>query len=140
MPSLQIYDPFADAAVETLLRSFFRPDRDERTAPRSIVLDVFETGNGYLVKADLPGVSKDAIHVAVEGNQVTIAAEVKRDAAPADDERVLRGERYHGNLYRSFALPVELDESASEAKYENGVLALTLVKKPAVAGRKLTIQ
>ena len=140
MANLQIYDPFADAAVETLLRSFFRPERSERAAPRSIVLDVSETGNGYVVKAEVPGVSKDEIHVAIEGNQVTIAAEVKRDAAPAEDERVLRSERYYGNLYRSFALPVELDESSSEAKYENGVLTLTLVKKPAVAGRKLTIQ
>ena len=54
--------------------------------------------------------------------------------------RVLRSERYSGNLYRRFTLPVELDETASEAKYDNGVLELKLVKKPAVAGRKLTIQ
>jgi HSP20 family protein len=140
MASLQIYDPFADAAVETLLRSFLRPQRSDQAAPRSIVLDVSETENGYRVQSELPGVAKDDIHVAIEGNQVTIAAEVKRTSEPADAARVLRTERYYGNLYRSFTLPVELDETASEAKYENGLLTLTLVKKPAVAGRKLTIQ
>ncbi|HEX6137049.1 MAG TPA: Hsp20/alpha crystallin family protein [Casimicrobiaceae bacterium] len=140
MASLQIYDPFADTAVETLFRNFFRPERSDRATPQGIRLDVAETDNGYVVHAELPGVAKDEIHVAIEGNQVTIAAEVKRVVAPADGTRVLRTERYYGNVYRSFTLPVELDESASAAKYENGVLELTLVKRPANAGRKLTIQ
>ena len=140
MASLQIYDPFADPAVETLFRNLFRPERNERATPQSIRLDVAETDNGFLVHAELPGVPKDAIHVAIEGNQVTIAAEVKRAFEPAEGTRVLRTERFYGNVYRSFTLPVELDETASEAKYENGVLELKLVKKPAAAGRKLTIQ
>ena len=53
---------------------------------------------------------------------------------------MLRSERHYGAVYRSFVLPVELDEAASQAKYENGVLELKLAKKPALAGRKLTIQ
>ena len=140
MASLQIYDPFADPAVETLFRTLFRPERNERATPRSIPLDVLETENGYLVRAELPGVGKDEIHVAIEGSQVTIAAEVKRPDETGEGTRMLRSERYCGNLYRSFTLPVELDESTCEAKYENGLLTLKLVKKPAVAGRKLTIQ
>ena len=105
-----------------------------------IRIDVKETDNGYVVHAESPGVRKDEINVAIEGDQVTIAAEVKRDTEHKDGERVLRTERYYGNMYRSFTLPAELDENASEAKYDNGVLELKLVKKPAVAGRKLTIQ
>ncbi len=140
MASLQIYDPFADPAVETLFRNFFRPERADRAAPQGVRIDVAETDKGYVVHAELPGVRKDEIHVAIEGSQVTIAAEVKRSVEPAEGTRVLRTERFYGNLYRSFTLPVELDESASEAKYDNGVLELTLVKKAAVAGRKLTIQ
>ena len=65
--------------------------------------------------------------------------EVKDGEAKSND-RTLRSERYYGAVYRSFVLPVELDEAASQAKYENGVLELTLAKKPALAGRKLTIQ
>ena len=140
MASLQIYDPFADQAVETLFRHFFRPDRADRAAPQSIRVDVAENDKGYVVYAEIPGVRKDEIHVAVEGNQVTIAAEVKPLADASEGTRVLRAERYSGNVYRSFTLPLELDETASEAKYDHGVLELKLVKKPAVAGRKLTIQ
>ena len=84
--------------------------------------------------------NKDEIQVSIEGNQVTIGAEVKRETETKEGERLLRTERYSGSVYRAFTLPVEIDESASNAKYENGVLELTLTKKPAVAGRKLTIQ
>ena len=99
-----------------------------------------EKDNAYVVHAEVPGVKRDDIQVTIEGNQVTIAAEVKKETDVKDGERVLRSERYCGAVYRSFVLPAELDETASEAKYENGVLELKLAKKPALAGRKLTIQ
>ena len=141
MASLQLYDPFADVGVEDLFRGFFRPVRsNERAAPAAIKLDVAENDKGYTVHAEIPGVKKDDIQVAIEGNQVTISAEVKRNGEVKEGDRVLRTERYYGAVYRSFTLPVELDETASEAKYENGVLELKLAKRPAVAGRKLTIQ
>ena len=140
MASLQIYDPFSETAVDTLFRHFLRPERGDRAAPQGVRVDVAESDKGYVVYAEIPGVKKDEIHVAIEGNQVTIAAEVKPLVEAAEGTRVLRAERYNGNLYRSFTLPVELDETTSEAKYENGVLELRLVKKPAVAGRKLTVQ
>jgi HSP20 family protein len=141
MATLQVYDPFGDSPFEELFRGFLRPTRGDRTAtPASIKVDVKETDKGYVVHAEIPGVKKDEIHVAIEGNQVTIAAEVKRESEQKEGERVLRSERYYGNLYRSFTLPVELDQEASEAKYENGVLELRLVRKPAHTGRKLAIQ
>ena len=141
MAQLQIYDPFADTGFDELFRGFFRPVRSEKkAAPAPVRIDVAETDNAYTVRAEIPGVKKQDIHVAIEGNQVTISAEVKRESETKDGERVLRSERYYGGVYRSFTLPTELDEDASEAKYDNGILALTLAKKPAVAGRKLTIQ
>jgi HSP20 family protein len=82
----------------------------------------------------------DVIGVAIEGNQVTIIAEVKREWERKDGDRLLRSERYFGNVYRSFTLPAELDESACEATYDNGVLQLKLVKKAAVSGKRLAIQ
>ena len=142
MARLQVYDPFATpAGIDELFRGFFRPVRaSDRNAPAAIKVDVTENEKGYVVQAEIPGVAKDQIQVAVEGNQVTIAAEVKRDGETKDGERVLRTERYRGAVYRSFTLPSELDEQASEAKYDNGVLELRLAKKAAPAGRKLTIQ
>jgi HSP20 family protein len=141
MASLQIYDPFADTGFDDLFRGFFRPVRaTDRSAPAPVKIDVTENEKGYVVHAEIPGVNKDEIQVAIEGPQVTIAAEVKRNNEVKEGERVLRTERYYGSVYRSFTLPTELDEANSEAKYDNGVLELKLAKKPAVAGRKLAIQ
>ena len=139
MNHLTTYDPFAESGIDDLFRGFFRPVRVEKT-PASIKMDVTEQNGAYLVKAEIPGVGKDDIQVSIEGNQVTIGAEVRREKDVKDGERVLRSERHYGSVYRGFTLPVEVDEAASEAKYENGVLQLKLVKKPANSGRKLTVQ
>jgi len=142
MARLQVYDPFATTGgIDELFRGFFAPvRRGDGEAPQAIRLDVTETEQGYLARAEIPGVRKEDIHVTIEGNQVTIAAETKRETEKKDGERVIHTERYVGQLFRSFTLPAELDETASEAKYENGVLELKLAKKPVVAGRKLTVQ
>ena len=123
-----------------MFRGFFKPVRMEGApTPVAIKMDVRETDNGYVVHSEVPGVKKENIDVAIEGNQVTITAEVKQDWEKKDGDRMLRNERYFGNIYRSFTLPVELDESACEAKYENGVLELKLVKKAAAPGKRLAI-
>ena len=138
MRSVNLYHPLAEAAIDDLFRGYFRPVRSERAAV-SIKFDVTEKDGAFVVNAEIPGVAKDDIQVSIEGNQVTINAEVKRETEK-DGERVLHTERHIGSAFRSFTLPSELDEAASTAKYENGVLELTLAKKAAPAGRKLTIQ
>jgi HSP20 family protein len=145
MNTLRVYDPLADASIDQLFRGFFRPVRATRDTAAAIKIDVTEKADAYVVHAEIPGVSKEDIQVTIEGDQVTIAAEVKRqteakDGEAKDGERALRSERYYGAVYRSFVLPVELDEATSQAKYESGVLELTLAKKPQTAGHKLTIQ
>jgi HSP20 family protein len=139
MRSVSLYHPLADVAIDDLFRGCFKPVRAERAAV-SIKFDVTEKDGAYVVNAEIPGVAKDDIQVSIEGNQVTISAEVKRETEKKDGERVLHTERHVGSAFRSFTLPSELDEAASTAKYENGVLELTLAKKAAPAGRKLTIQ
>jgi HSP20 family protein len=139
MNQLTAYDPFADAGIDELFRGFFRPVRVEKS-PATIKMDVTEQDNAYVVKAEIPGVGKEDIQVSIEGNQVTIGAEVKREKDVKDGDRVLRSERYYGSVYRGFTLPVEVDEEASNAKYENGVLELKLAKKAPQSGRKLAIQ
>ena len=112
MTTLQVYDPFADTGFDELFRGFFRPVRTaEKTSPVPVRIDVAETDDVYTVQAEIPGVTKDDIHVAIEGNQVTIGAETRRETEQKDGERVLRSERFYGNLYRSFALPVEFDDA-----------------------------
>jgi HSP20 family protein len=142
MANINLYDPFADAGFDDLFRGFFRPVRvnQQQAGQVTIRMDVTEAEAGYVVHAEIPGVRKEDIHVAIEGNQVTISAEIKKETEVKDGERELRRERSYGSAYRSFTLPADLDEDRSTARYENGILELTLAKKPAAAGRKLAIQ
>jgi HSP20 family protein len=107
--------------------------------PAQIKVDVKETPDAYTVQAEVPGVTKDDIHVTIEGNVVTLRAEVKQQDQ-TQDEKLLRSERYYGAVSRSFQLPQDIDNAAAKAKYENGVLMLTLPKKTASAGQRLTIE
>jgi len=141
MQNLISYDPRTDTGFDELFRGFFKPVRLEGApTPVTIKMDVIETENGYRVYSEMPGVRKEDIDVAIEGNQVTITAEVKREWDQKEGDRLLRNERYFGNVYRSFTLPAELDESACEAKYDNGVLELKLVQKAAAPGKRLAIR
>lgn len=140
MQNVISYDPRAETGLEELFRGFFKPVRMEGApTPVMIKMDVTETDNGYLIHSEMPGVKKEDIDVAIEGNQVTITAEVKPEWEKNEGARVLRNERYFGNIYRSFTLPAELDQSASVATYDNGVLELKLVKKAAAPGKRLAI-
>ena len=141
MNKLTTYGPFGEAGFDDLFRGFFTPVRAASTSSAAAIrMDVTENDNAYVVHAEIPGAKKEDVQVTIEGNQVSIGAEVKREADRRNGDGLLRSERYFGSVYRSFTLPVEVDEAASAAKYENGVLELTLAKKAAQAGRKLTIQ
>lgn len=140
MTRLQVIDPLSRTAFDEIVRGLFAPVRADGSDSAPIRIDVTESDAAYVVHAEMPGVQKDEIQVTIEGKHVTIGAQVKRAAEANDGERVLRSERYTGALRRSFTLPVELDEAASEAKYADGVLELKLAKKVPEAARKLTIQ
>jgi HSP20 family protein len=92
------------------------------------------------VRAEIPGVNKEDINVAVDGNEVEISAEIKNERQAKDGEKVLRAERYYGKVYRAFTLDQEIDEQATEAKYADGILELKLSKKAPVAAKRITIQ
>lgn len=141
MTRLSVYDPFADVFPE-LFRGFLQPGAErgrERDTAIDIRVDVKENPDAYVVHAEIPGVAKEDIHVQVDGNRVSIQAEVKRESEQKDGEKVLRSERYYGAMSRSFQLGSELDESQASAKYDAGVLTLTLPKKVVAAAKKLTI-
>jgi HSP20 family protein len=102
-------------------------------------MDVKEDDKSYTVHAEIPGVKKDDIHVTIDGNQVTISAEVKQEKEVKEGEAVLRSERFFGKVSRSFSVSSDIDESASQAKYNDGVLELVLPKKVAAASKRLTV-
>ena len=113
---------------------------DPLPTPAQIKIDVKETDKAYSVQAEVPGVSKDDIHVSIDGNVVTLRAEVKQQDSQGSDEKSLRTERYYGAVARSFQLPMDIDSSQAKAKYENGVLNLTLPKKVANGSQRLAIE
>ena len=112
---------------------------DALPSPSQIRVDVKETDSGYSIEAELPGVSKENIKVSIEGNQVSLSAEVRQLDEQKDGEKSLRSERYYGSVSRSFQLPSEIDSSQAKARYEDGVLKLTLPKKQSSASHQLTI-
>ena len=145
MASIQRFDPFNEL-VDDLFKGFLvRPlayeGRGDGGAllPRAKV-DVAEKNGAYVVTAELPGVRKEDIHVSIDGAQVTLEAEVKREKEATKDERVLHSERVYGKVSRSFTLPQEVDEAKAEAKFRDGVLELTLPKKAAAQRKQISIQ
>jgi HSP20 family protein len=142
MNPLTRHDPLA-GQLDNLFNDFFRPAfvLDNRGSDVSrIRLDVKETGEVYTVEAEIPGVKKDGIQVEIEGNEVSISAEVKQEKQAKDGERWLRNERFYGKAERRFALPQEIDEQKASAKFNDGVLELTLPKKQTVATKRLDIR
>jgi HSP20 family protein len=144
MANVTRYDPFNEV-VDDLFKGFLvRPLGFEGRGdgglglPRAKV-DVAEKDNAYVVTAEIPGVKKEDIHVNIDGFQVTIEAEVKQEKQN-QNERQLHSERVYGRIVRSFTLPQEVDDSKAQAKYNNGVLELTLPKKTGGGRKEISIQ
>jgi HSP20 family protein len=141
------FDPIRDIARLDPFRNMDEFFRDFSMMPAwrsmenvpSIRMDVSETDQEYMVKADIPGVKKEDINVSVEGNQVTVSAEIKEEKE-ASGSGMIRSERHYGQQYRSFTLPQEVDDAKAQAKYENGVLMLTLPKKQGSNRKQLSVQ
>jgi HSP20 family protein len=91
------------------------------------------------VLAEMPGVKKEEISVTINGNEVAVTAEVKHEKDVKDGETVLRAERYYGKIQRTFALGQEIDEATAQAKYNDGVLQLTLPKKIVAVAKRLAV-
>lgn len=114
--------------LETLFREFgMRPPSDMTRFPE-MRIDVSESDKAYAIKADIPGVRKEDIDVSVDGRQVSITARA-RSKSEKKDETSLYRERSEGQVFRSFTLPVEVEAKEADARYENGVLSLSLPKK-----------
>ncbi|MDP1535745.1 MAG: Hsp20/alpha crystallin family protein [Burkholderiales bacterium] len=140
MANISRYDPFNDMEdmFKGLLVRPLRFDGEGGTQMR-LKMDVTKTDDTYTVKAEIPGVSKDDIHVTVDGNQVTISGEVRKQKEEKKGEEIIRSERYYGAVSRSFTLPQDVDESKAVAKSADGVLTLTLPVKATSMSKKITV-
>ncbi|MFC6519404.1 Hsp20/alpha crystallin family protein [Undibacterium arcticum] len=145
--NLMRFDPFGDIAraepfhnIEDLFKDFgMFPTLRNLESQQRIRMDVSETDDAYMVKAEMPGVKKDDIKVSINGNQVSISAEVKELKEDKQNGTVVRSERYYGQQQRTFTLAQEVDDARAEAKYQDGVLELLLPKKPETGGKQIAI-
>ena len=148
MANITRFDPFGDLARFDPFRDvedFFRAPRMRhlwRNLPEEpqIKMDVTEDEKAYRVKAEIPGVKKEDIKISIDGNQVSIAAEVKREKEERKGDTVVRSERYYGSQFRAFTLHHDIDQGKSEAKYEDGVLELTLPKREPATAKQISVK
>ena len=141
MANITRIDPFGDLFDDLMKGFLVRPLANPSGAqlPERLKVEVAEQNGTYKVTAEIPGVKKDDIHVTIDGDQVTITAEVKQEKEAKEGERVVHSERYYGKVARSFRLGQEIDQSGAQAKYDNGLLELVLPKKATASAQRLTI-
>ena len=137
-----------NSLVDELFSDFFQrahvpaARRLNATAVSRARMDVLDKGGNFEVKVDLPGIRKDDIHVGIEGARVSINAESK-DASETKDtngDKILYSERYSTSYARSFELPAEVTEEGADARFEDGVLTLSLPKRAPTVSKRLEIR
>ncbi|MGB9456629.1 MAG: Hsp20/alpha crystallin family protein [Bryobacteraceae bacterium] len=136
--SLTHFDPLANIRLfeDAFTRLFNEPQTNRPWTP---AVDIYETENDLVVKADLPDVDLKDIDVRVENQTLTIAGErkfEKQDSA-AGYHRI---ERSYGNFIRSFAVPNSFDTDKISASFKNGVLSVSLPKKEAAKPRQIKVE
>lgn len=132
------FDPFMD--VNDFFRGFgMRPIMQEFKNEPQMKIDVSESDGSYVVKAEIPGVNKNDIHISVDGNLVSISAEVKTEKEEKKGETVIRSERYFGKVSRSFTLADAVDADKVQAKYADGVLEVNMPKKANGSKKAITV-
>jgi HSP20 family protein len=132
MVNITRFSPLEDAFENLFRGPVWLPNPERRApAPAQFRMDVIENDKEYQVRAE--------IGITINGNEVSVAAEVKREKDVKDGETVLRAERYYGKIQRAFVLGQEVDEATAKAVYIDGVLELTLPKKAVAAAKRLAV-
>lgn len=141
MSKLRRYESSVGDAIDTAFRRLLGPSGVDDAAALRMRIDVHERDDAYEVKADLPGVRKEDIEVNIDGKVVQIDAEVHRESQTKDEsKKLVRSERYHGRLSRTFSLARDVDEARTVARYADGVLTLELPKKAGESARKVEVR
>ena len=130
------FDPFNDDFFKGFA---LRPVFKQLESEPQMRLDVEEDDKAYTVKAEIPGVKKEDIKISVDGNQVSISAEIKKETEEKEGNKVIRSERYFGSVSRSFTLAQDVNQGDANAKYDNGILVLTLPKKPGGSVKQISV-
>ena len=148
MSNLTRFEPFrpfrslVDLEAPWNLEDFFYVPRVPMFRPMAepkMTTDLTEDDKAFYLKVEIPGVKKEDIHIAIDGNDVSISVETKKEVEEKKGETVLRSERYYGRWNRNFSLGCAVDDARAEAKYTDGILTLTLPKKGGATVKEVAV-
>ncbi|HHW74265.1 MAG TPA: Hsp20/alpha crystallin family protein [Firmicutes bacterium] len=134
-----------------LVRSLFDDLFDIAQSPRSFrsgwlesgrwepAVDIIDSDDKLIVKVELPGVEKEDVKLSLSENNLTIQGEIKRDEE-IKKENYYCCERAYGKYARTIPLPVEVDREKVNAKFKNGIIEITMPKKPEVQPKEIDIE
>ncbi len=114
---------FGDAFFD----DFFRP-LSQTSSEKPPAIDVHESDGSYVIKADLPGISKDDINISLENGILSIRAETSDEKKEEKDGKIIRQERHYGQFLRQLSVGSDIDPAAISAEFSDGVLRLELPK------------
>ena len=130
------------SGFESMLDNFFAPMRDiDETVQGNLTpaVDISETENEYLVRAELPGINKEDVHVTLENGILTLSAETRSESEERDGERLIRQERSYGKYIRSLRLGKGINDQAVKASYKNGILEIVVPKAEEVKPKVIDV-
>ena len=137
------WDPFREAvtlreAMDRLYEDSFVPVQRRTPEERAfrLPLDAYVTPEEIVVVANMPGVKPEAVEITIEGDTLTIKGE---RPAPLENVGYVLQERTYGKFQRTLNINVPVDADKAEAKYENGLLTLTVPKTEAVRPRTIQV-
>jgi HSP20 family protein len=135
------WDPFRDlTALQTEVNRLFSRASGDVTDRQSWTpaVDVVETDDAIVLKAELAGMDPADINIEVQDNVLTVSGE-RRFQEEVKEDKYYRIERRYGSFSRSLALPPTADETKVEAKYDNGLLEITVPKAEIAKPKKITV-
>lgn len=126
------------SVLDRALSDFVAPRRAWSVPTMEVPADVVETKDAIEVRMDMPGINAEDIRIDLEDDVLTV--KVERKLADAEGETYHRSERFHGQLARAFSLPTSVDGGKTAARYDAGVLTITLPKREEAKPRTIAVK
>ncbi len=127
--------------IDRIFDEFFRTGEGWNEMDKSIVpaVNIEENDENFLITAELPGLSRDDVHIMLENNRLTISGE-KKVEEKHDEKNYHRLERRNGKFIRRFDLPGAVDQKKIDAGFNNGILEITIPKAEEAKPRQIEIK
>lgn len=146
-PKRDLWDPFGNLAeIQDEMNRLFdtslhRVSGDTFDRAFNPAIDVLEENDNLVVRAELPGLTKDEVHVTLQHNLLTIRGEKKQETEKKDEERnYYYRERVRGAFHRTIQLPVDVDAKKIDARFKDGVLEVILPKAEEAKPRQIEVK